>query len=98
MFRCVTELKGLVIDIDSFEDINFEFWYDINKSYKCLFITVYDETETEIVQMFGQAVNAYFIFLLPEFDLCNRLVGEGVGHNERGMACGATEVDEATIG
>lgn len=54
MFRCVTELKGLVIDIDSFEDINFEFWYEINKSYKCLFITVYDETETEIVQMFGQ--------------------------------------------
>ena len=54
MFRCVTELKGLVIDIDSFEDIDFEFWYDINRNYKCLFITVYDETEAEVVQIFGQ--------------------------------------------
>ena len=39
MFRCITELKGLIIDIDSFEEDELSEWNETEKCYKCLFIT-----------------------------------------------------------
>jgi len=50
-----------------------------------------------LVKLLGEDVDlADFVFVvilvLPELDLSEDLVGEGAGHDERGMAGGATEV------
>lgn len=39
MFRCITELKGLIVDIDSFGYISASYWKEIVKHYQCLFLT-----------------------------------------------------------
>jgi len=38
------------------------------------------------------------VFVGPELDLSEDLVGEGAGHDERGMSSGASEVKESTLG
>ena len=43
MYRGISELKGLIIDIDSFRDVNITDWEEINQKYKCLFIVVNEE-------------------------------------------------------
>lgn len=39
MFRCITVLKGLVIDIDSFQDDSISEWDDLTENFEILFIT-----------------------------------------------------------
>lgn len=53
MFRCITTLKGLVIDIDSFSDIELCEWSDIVNKYKCLFLTSDDNTKDELEELYG---------------------------------------------
>lgn len=38
MYRCITELKGLIIDIDSFPE-QLDDWKSIAEKFKCLFVT-----------------------------------------------------------
>ena len=44
MFRCITVLKGLVIDIDSFQDDSISEWDDLTENFEILFITENKET------------------------------------------------------
>lgn len=56
MFRCITELKGLVIDIESFSDIEMQSWEDLLKKYKCLFFVSNEEIYQEITKCYGKEV------------------------------------------
>ncbi len=58
------------------------------------------QTRDFFVQLFGEAIDALlvFVFVRPEVNLREGLVGEGVGHDERRMAGGATEIHEAAFG
>lgn len=53
MYRCITELKALVIDVDSFENINICEWDEIISSYNCLFLTSVSETQKKLKERFG---------------------------------------------
>ena len=52
-----------------------------------------------LVQDLRQAINvvAILIRLRKQFDLCNRLIGKGVGHHERWVAGSITQVQQATF-
>ena len=52
------------------------------------------------VKLLGQTIVAHFIgvLVLPKVELGQTLDGEGVGHDEAGMARGATEVHQAAFG
>lgn len=52
MFRCITELKALIIDIESFSDIEVARWKVLYNRFKCLFIVSEEVTE-------GQVKNEY---------------------------------------
>ncbi len=57
------------------------------------------ETGNLLVQMLGQHIDLVFVLagVLPQFDLGQHLVGEGVGHHKAGMAGGAAQVDQAAF-
>ena len=52
------------------------------------------------VEMLGEGVDLVLVMIvvLPEFDLGQHLIGEGVGHDEGGVAGGAAQVYEAAFG
>jgi len=54
-----------------------------------------------LVQVLGEHVDLVVVLgrvlLLPEFELSDDLVGEGHGHDETGVASGATQVEEAAL-
>ena len=57
------------------------------------------QTGNFFVQLLGETVDADLaILVLPEVDLGEHLVGEGVGHDEARMAGGAAEVHQTTFG
>jgi len=43
MFRCVTQLKGLIIDIDGFGQLNPSDWLPLTQKYACIFISSSDD-------------------------------------------------------
>ena len=53
-----------------------------------------------LVEVLGEDVDLVLVaaLVLPELDLRERLVGEGVRHDEARVAGGAAEVDEAALG
>jgi hypothetical protein len=53
-----------------------------------------------LVEVFGQGEDDVVVLVCvgPQLDLSQGLVGERVGHHERGVACGAAQVDEAAFG
>lgn len=53
MFRCITELKGLAIDIDSFPVLEIEEWVEVNRIVPCVFLTTDDETKLNLSIIFG---------------------------------------------
>lgn len=53
MFRCITELKGLAVDIDSFSPLRTEDWEIINDLVPCVFLTMNDETKSALSVVFG---------------------------------------------
>lgn len=54
MYRCISELKGLVIDIESFDEDSIESWKKINKKYRCLFLVTDNERAERFKEAFGK--------------------------------------------
>lgn len=54
MFRCITKLKSLVIDIDSFDNNEIEEWKIITDKYNCLFITCNEEKARIINKLYAE--------------------------------------------
>lgn len=77
MFRCISELKGLVVDIDSFEG-NIISWKQLFETYKCLFITSIETTETELISLYGEGsvvlVDFFRRFFMPNPSLQRDIV------------------------
>lgn len=55
MYRCISELKGLVIDVDSFEDTQLSEWDKIVARFKCLFLTSNENTFNSIESLFSNS-------------------------------------------
>lgn len=53
MFRCISELKGLIIDTDSFLDEDISEWDGLLKDYKFLFLSSDKKRTTELINHFG---------------------------------------------
>ena len=53
MFRCITELKGIAVDIDSFQTFDAKDWVKISSIVPCVFLTTSEETEKSLVLLFG---------------------------------------------
>ena len=53
MFRCITKLKGLAVDIDSFHLDDNTIWIDINNLVPCIFITAKKDTKDWLSVIFG---------------------------------------------
>ncbi len=58
------------------------------------------ESRDLFVEVFGQSVNANRIlsFVLEEFDLCERLIGKRVRHDERRMPRSTTKIHQSPFG
>ena len=56
MFGCITKLKGLVIDIDSFKNIEISKWKNLLKAYKCLFLVSDEEIYKKVIDYYGKTV------------------------------------------
>lgn len=54
MYRCVSELKGLIIDVDTFRENTVDDWKDINEKYKCLFLITDEEKAGEFQSLYGK--------------------------------------------
>lgn len=53
MFRCNTDIKGIVIDADSFK-VNFSAWGNLLPKYRIGFITSCDYIKTQIINSYGK--------------------------------------------
>lgn len=53
-----------------------------------------------VTHLLWQEVDPHGVFVTvgPELDLCQHLVGEGVAHDEAGVAHGTAQVDQAALG
>ena len=53
-----------------------------------------------LVEFLGEEVDTEWVFggVVPQLELGEHLVGEGVGHDEAGMSHGTSEVDETSLG
>lgn len=54
MFRCITELKGLIVDIDSFFSETLEEWDSFVKEYRCVFLTAQNSHADQVREHFGE--------------------------------------------
>ena len=54
MYRYVTELKALVIDIDSFAEIDYSSWDEIAEKFSCLFLTLRKELKDCLAQRYDK--------------------------------------------
>ena len=68
MFRCVTTLRGLVIDIDTFEE-PIEQWKVLLENYFCCFLTFKEETK----RLLEKNVVVQQLFLSPSILMCLHL-------------------------
>lgn len=77
MFRCTTELKGIVIDIDSFEEDISE-WSPLVNKYKCIFITSKDNVYQELCNMYDESmvfgIESYKRILMPNITTHKQLL------------------------
>lgn len=60
MFRCVTKLKGLAIDIDSFDEISVSEWKEISQQYRCIFLTDNPQSFSVLAEQFGADSTVHF--------------------------------------
>lgn len=58
MFRCITELRGLIIDIDTFSE-SIEEWDFFLRNYSCCFLTFKEETKNYLEEVRGGAIIIY---------------------------------------
>lgn len=71
MFRGITELKGLIIDIDSFPD-DLTIWLRLYSKYKCLFITSSVDRETNLRIIYGECIcriEKFFLMFAPNANM-----------------------------
>ena len=54
MFRCITKLKGLVVDIDSFNHQIISDWMEINSKVDCVFFTTKEATSQLLEKHFSK--------------------------------------------
>ena len=54
MFRCITGLKGLIVDIDSFICESLEEWVSFVEEYRCVFLTAQRERADQMIERFGK--------------------------------------------
>lgn len=54
MYRCISKLKGLVIDIETFHEDAFESWKEIYEKYKCLFLVTNSTYAEKLKKIFGE--------------------------------------------
>lgn len=59
MYRCISELKGLVIDIESFTDNCINDWADIINKYRCLFLVTDEENAKKLNIIYGDEIICY---------------------------------------
>lgn len=53
MFRCITELKGLVVDVDSiYAELNEWAW--VFEKYQCVFITSKEDNARRLKVLYGE--------------------------------------------
>lgn len=68
MFRCITELKGIAIDVDSFDE-SLSIWNEITENYQCVFITSDENTKNALILKYGEKsvvfVNSFTKYFLP---------------------------------
>jgi len=65
MFRCVSKLKGLIIDIDSFSYNDFDIWDSLCEKYACVFIRY--SSSPEHVSLKKDSYRGQRALLLPGF-------------------------------
>ncbi|RKI86941.1 hypothetical protein D7V94_22070 [Parablautia intestinalis] len=53
MFRCISELKGLIIDFDSFRYMETGIWSELMDRYKCLFLAMNGQTAETAEKAYG---------------------------------------------
>lgn len=56
MFRCITDLKALIIDLDSFPDIDIYKWNILYDNFKCLFIVSEKEESEQIKKNYPKSI------------------------------------------
>lgn len=70
LFRCISKLKGLVIDVDSFVD-NHNAWSELFENYQCVFITSDESTKNTLISIYGEKsvlfVDDFLKFFLPNW-------------------------------
>ena len=54
MFRCITELKGLIVDIDSFGIETLQEWENLYKQYTVVFLTSNNSSAHKIIDTYGE--------------------------------------------
>lgn len=68
MFRCITELKGLAIDVDSFDEKDNINWHIWDGQYKYVFITSDEQMAEYLSEQYGEEkvfIEKYFRFFAP---------------------------------
>lgn len=55
MYRCISQLRGLVIDVNTFDEISVDEWKQITERYKCLFLTTDEEQNEKYKSVYGDA-------------------------------------------
>ena len=54
MYRCISELKGLIIDVETFTENSIMDWVDISEKYKCLFLVTDKERAVKFQNVYGE--------------------------------------------
>ena len=54
MYRCISELKGLIIDIDTFSEQSPTDWKDIATEYKCIFLVTNENVARNFERTYGK--------------------------------------------
>ena len=69
MFRCITQMKGLIIDIDSFWNEPLELWDSFVNEYKCVFLTAQNSHANQIRERYGEhsvlKIEPFQLFFAP---------------------------------
>lgn len=53
MYRGISNLKGLIIDADSFADVEITAWKELYKAYFCVFLTSLEKTKERLIKEYG---------------------------------------------
>lgn len=96
MFRCITDLKALAIDLDSFSTIDISRWNGLYKHFKCLFILSEESEKLKIKEVYPDAIVYHmekFIKLFAPSPITHAQVLEQLGVDATEMAYLSTDFD-----